>query len=445
MGAPDETAPVGTRHRHGVIALTADHKKVAVVAPAGNGGPQFPSAPLPREALADRLQDQLETALEIGEKQLGLDLAEYLCSQPVIHALGPEPKASTKFFLAFNVPEQALSSSDEGQAAWEELQPLLEDAAGQQVAGNQLVAVLRQLQGMLKRRYEMVMPADDGYQEIAELLGWHEAAGESAGHGIKRWTGIAPKEFLEEHCRKHKLPAPCFNVFEHDRTAQRTHFCATCLLSHLGLQITPDAVYPSPLDALENAAMLAILYLQGALAPDCALVHFAAAGEMAQVPHAFLTEQEVRQNVRQQQAQEQRRLEERKRGQQGGGPLAPAFGGALGPAGGDRPSKRPRQDRPPATVAQALGAIPRDRHPLMVIKEVCDKCRFAPPFYEELSMADGRTVVAITLPQAGVTRTLGPPHADRKQAKTLAAQASSSSGSSGSAAPACSLPFQGRP
>lgn len=54
-------------------------------------------------------------------------------------------------------------------------------------------------------------------------------------------------------------------------------------------------------------------------------------------------------------------------------------------------------------------------------------------------------VPARARPQAGVTRTLGPPHADRKQAKTLAAQASSSSGSSGSAAPACSLPFQGRP
>ncbi len=71
-------------------------------------------------------------------------------------------------------------------------------------------------------------------------------------------------------------------------------------------------------------------------------------------------------HARLQAEQEQRRLEERKRGQQGGGPLAPAFGGALGPAGGDRPGKRPRQDRPPATVAQALGAIPRDRHPLMV-------------------------------------------------------------------------------
>lgn len=135
----------------------------------------------------------------------------------------------------------------------------------------------------------MVMPADDGYQEIAELLGWHEAvqvgrgrikvpvgffhrffrrrlpapsprhtvplelrqasegsgarpsaamspdhtqqrpsrqgstlcgrpcllmtrfrrprlqAGESAGHGIQRWTGVAPKAFLEEHCRRHKV------------------------------------------------------------------------------------------------------------------------------------------------------------------------------------------------------------------------------------------------
>lgn len=30
-------------------------------------------------------------------------------------------------------------------------------------------------------------------------------AGESSGHGIKRWTGIGPKEFLEDHCRRHKV------------------------------------------------------------------------------------------------------------------------------------------------------------------------------------------------------------------------------------------------
>ena len=43
-----------------------------------------------------------------------------------------------------------------------------------------------------------------------------------------------------------QLPAPCFNVFERDRSASRTHFCATCMLPHLGLQLTPDAVYTSP-------------------------------------------------------------------------------------------------------------------------------------------------------------------------------------------------------
>lgn len=426
MGGQDEASPVGVRHRYGVIALTPGHSKVALVGAAAGGGPQFPSAPAPHQAATDRLQVQLETALEAGQQQLGLDLADFLCSQPVVHALGPEPKASTKFFLAFNVPEQPLPGGEGQVATWEELQPLVEGAANQPVAGNQLVAVLRQLQGMLKRRYEMVMPADDGYQEIAELLGWHEAvqAGESAGHGIQRWTGVAPKAFLEEHCRRHKLPAPCFNVFERDRTAQCTHFCATCMMPHLGLQITPDAVYPSPLDAMENAALLAILYLQGALAPDCALVHFAAAGEMAQVPHGFVTEQEARRDTQQQQAQslhEQQGLGERKRGQQGVGAGTP-LAGPIGPAGGDRPAKRPRQDRPTATLAQALAAIPRDRHPLMTIKEVCDKCRFAPPFYEELGTSGGTTTVAITLPQAGVARTLGPPHADRKQAKTLAAQ-----------------------
>lgn len=36
-------------------------------------------------------------------------------------------------------------------------------------------------------------------------------------------------------------------------------------------------------DALQNSAALAVLYLEGALPPDCPLVTFAPAGEMAQV------------------------------------------------------------------------------------------------------------------------------------------------------------------
>lgn len=58
--------------------------------------------------------------------------------------------------------------------------------------------------------------------------------------------------------------------------------------------------------------------------------------------------------------QEQQRLEERKRVQQGPGGAAPAAAFSAPPA------KRARQERAPATVAQALGTMPRDRHPLMV-------------------------------------------------------------------------------
>ena len=34
---------------------------------------------------------------------------------------------------------------------------------------------------------------------------------------------------------------PCYNVFEQGKSSSRTHFCATCLLPHTGLQLTPDA------------------------------------------------------------------------------------------------------------------------------------------------------------------------------------------------------------
>lgn len=48
------------------------------------------------------------------------------------------------------------------------------------------------------RRFEMVMPADDGYQEVASLLAWHEEEAAS------KWRGAAPREFLEAHCKAHK-------------------------------------------------------------------------------------------------------------------------------------------------------------------------------------------------------------------------------------------------
>ncbi|KAI7835634.1 hypothetical protein COHA_010465 [Chlorella ohadii] len=414
------------RSRYGVICLTPGHKKVALVRLADTGAWQFPSL-LPSREGALELEEQLETALDVAQEQLGLDITACLCSQPVIHALGPEPRASTKFFMAFNVPEVplvpaegALGAQGAEAASWEDLQALLEETADQPVAGNQ--------------RFEMVMPADDGYQEVASLLSWHEA------EAADKWRGLPPKEFLEVHCKAHTLPAPCFNVFERDRTATRTHFCATCMLPHLGLQLTPDAVYTSPVDAMQNSAALAVLYLEGALPADCPLVTFAPAGEMAQVPHAFITEREARLDARakqdetdrhtqelerrvlEEQAALERRMDELRRQQAAlaSGRGIPGLGPNAVPTA--PPAKRPRPDKQPLTVAQALGQIPADKNPLMALKELCDKCRFAMPDYFE-SEGPAGTTVAISLPQASVQRVSGPPHADKRQAKTLAAQA----------------------
>ena len=46
----------------------------------------------------------------------------------------------------------------------------------------------------------MMVPADDGYQEVAALLSWHEAEAPSGG-----WVGPAPRQFLEQHCRANKV------------------------------------------------------------------------------------------------------------------------------------------------------------------------------------------------------------------------------------------------
>ena len=74
-----------------------------------------------------------------------------------MQALGPLPGQSTKFLLAFDVSETALCPSADDAAvgttetSWHDLHLLFAECEGQAVHGNQLVAVLKQLQQLLKR------------------------------------------------------------------------------------------------------------------------------------------------------------------------------------------------------------------------------------------------------------------------------------------------------
>ncbi|GAB4813025.1 hypothetical protein N2152v2_000071 [Parachlorella kessleri] len=289
-------APTQTQQRVGVVALTRGYQSVALVQYADKDGWQLPSQPV-RQGTA------LEyAAVEVADWQLGLA------------ALGPLPGQSTRFLLAFDLPQQDLqpgnsnaaysqpsqspaaggSASEPGtaeaakaapaRASWFDLAQLIAEQQGQPPSDNQLTAVVQQLQQLFKRIPDPAMYLGE-HQDLAGIMFWREQEG--------GWQGPVPRDYLAAWCRQQGLPLPCYNVFEQGKSTSKTHFCVTCFLPHTGLQLTPDAAYRSPLEAINNAAVLAALYLEGAIKTDNPLVHFAPAGNMARVPHGHLTMAEV--------------------------------------------------------------------------------------------------------------------------------------------------------
>lgn len=439
----------------GAVALTPDGSKVALVRGGADatvdegrdGGWRFPVTRLegkPTEA------QQLEAALAAARHQLGLDARAQLCAEPVLQAAGPGSQGSTKFFLAIGVPERPLAPQQDGaagEAAWLDWATLLAAGEGKDAKGDQTLAVLRQLQVLVNSGVHYLLPSSGG--ELAGLVSWQGDGG---------WKGTPPKEALEAYCRQHKLPSAIFNVFRDSKIEPRARedraaharFCVTCLLPHLGLQVTPDAAYPSAEEALQNGALVGILYLEGAIAPGCPLVHVAAAGEMAHVPHGYLTEAEFSREERARQAlrergkqrraleaevaRKQRELEREMRelrrqqellqaGDFGAASALQQAAAAAAAAPKERPAKRAKTEKPPPTLMDALAATPPDnsKNPITVLKEVCDKCRWALPEYAAGSQQRGACTMRISLPQAGIVGMEGPPGPDPKQAKALAA------------------------
>ena len=104
-----------------------------------------------------------------------------------------------------------------------------------------------------------------------------------------------------------------------------------------------------------------------------------------QVPHAFVTEHELRQDARAAAAAADRAAQhaadeaERQRGaaaaaaaqQQQQGAAAGAGAGAAG----ERPLKRPKPEKVALSIPQALGQLALDKHPLMVRGGRAGSCR----------------------------------------------------------------------
>ncbi|GAX77935.1 hypothetical protein CEUSTIGMA_g5377.t1 [Chlamydomonas eustigma] len=83
-----------------------------------------------------------------------------------------------------------------------------------------------------------------------------------------QWKGITPKQYLDEFCSSNQLAAPCYYPASHHMQSSTGALeggpsLATCIISHLGVQVTPVVLLDSMEEAEQTAALSAILYLEG--------------------------------------------------------------------------------------------------------------------------------------------------------------------------------------
>ncbi|CAL8471600.1 g11142 [Coccomyxa elongata] len=253
-------------------------------------------------------------------------------------------------------------------------------------------------------------------QALAEVIVWRRG----------QWVGPSPREHLLEWSVKHTLPRPCYDVMQ--RHEAPSLFQATCILPHLALQITPVAAFPAPEDAEQNAALMAIVYIEGGLAEDCTLCTLTRVGQAAlpgwtpvQVnspalpSHAQLVkvleermdalrtrqemldqEFEVRRSAL---GKEQNLLKLQQEALLQGGlnahTIAATLLKELNDPGGT--------DDGPALKKQKVQA-PQVKGPVQELKEFCEKHKWRLPSYEFSSGREGRGYVCrLTLPDANIS------------------------------------------
>lgn len=112
------------------------------------------------------------------------------------------------------------------------------------------------------------------------------------------WSGPLPSQHLSAHCAAKGYPSPCFVSFRcpvddisgAGSSGGGSAVCVTCILSHLGVQLTP--VYTAgmePSAVRELAALFALIYMEGAVDSSSPYCHVACVGQRPRItlqPHA---------------------------------------------------------------------------------------------------------------------------------------------------------------
>eukprot|EP01023_Acetabularia_acetabulum_P046842 TRINITY_DN4882_c0_g1_i1.p1 TRINITY_DN4882_c0_g1~~TRINITY_DN4882_c0_g1_i1.p1 ORF type:complete len:247 (-),score=61.29 TRINITY_DN4882_c0_g1_i1:178-918(-) len=196
-------------------------------------------------------------------------------------------------------------------------------------------------------------------------------------------------------------PEACFNVI--------VAFCGVCVLPHLGVQVAAERSFYGIDQAVENAALMAILYLDGAV-PDGStrLCHVIPVGYQIPLKGTFLGQgRKVAQTV----------TPGSGRGGEGGGRGRGNSRFGSGGRGSQRPSKRPRTDSGGNEESEK-----NEKNAIMMVKEYCDKAKWEQPTYKFEGNEDGGFCAVFSLPPAEIKNFKGPKATTSKLAKNLVAE-----------------------
>ncbi|KAL0018187.1 hypothetical protein WJX77_009722 [Trebouxia sp. C0004] len=191
------------------------------------------------------LTDFLSTVTFEAEEQIGITARLYIATGIEVEELAPEKDCVT----------------DAVQAAWFPLRQVFDsDPEG---AGALVAPFLTALHRWL----------DSNLAVFGEALGSAEAfSGEDLAECMiyrrRSWKGVLPVSHLAQWALDRQLPSPCYDSVHNPRVLHMQ--CVTCILPHLGLQITPDWGSVTTEDATQNAALAAIMFLAGGLGKDSA-------------------------------------------------------------------------------------------------------------------------------------------------------------------------------
>ncbi|KAK9839064.1 hypothetical protein WJX74_008669 [Apatococcus lobatus] len=209
-----------------------------------------------------RLQHWIaQRALREESKQFTTDHVEAEVGLP--QEVGSE---MVRLFIAAGVPEDLPSSSEAGEE-WEEVrwlpwQPLL-SAGPHHLLGPHGQAPQREL---IRPFLNLILKWHDRHKHVYQQEAVSEDAAQELGDiAVFRpstWKGPLPRETLSHWCQLNQVADAYYTILDGQHPLFKS---ASCILSHRAAVITPEWAYSRAEDAMDNAALAAIMFLERGL------------------------------------------------------------------------------------------------------------------------------------------------------------------------------------